>query len=325
MDDGIGKVCPFCKTEIKEGEQVKQCDTCGIPHHQACWAENKGCSTFGCSEQHDEGPDPHAMAVCSGCGATLQEGQAFCVRCGTPRSEVRKILCSQCGTELQPDQVFCHRCGQKAGLALDQAAATAIHQINANIEKGKKKHTGLLIGLAVAIVALGILGFIVNDKVQETKAAEAEAAYIADAQTFSAEVDYAYYEMLIIGLEIEMNWYTYIYDNGNYAWDQKFISVDDAVDSAQQSQSDYVESVEIRQYSIDDLYTSLRNPPERTDEDLGEIKTAVRELYDAYAEMYDCVIYVSGNYNQYTSDFRDTDDNVSEKLRALSNLLSAYE
>ena len=54
MDEYVGKICPYCKTEIKEGEDVKVCPECGIPHHAACWEENKGCTTFGCKEQHYE-------------------------------------------------------------------------------------------------------------------------------------------------------------------------------------------------------------------------------------------------------------------------------
>ena len=36
MDEYVGKICPYCKTEIKEGEEVKVCPECGIPHHAAC-------------------------------------------------------------------------------------------------------------------------------------------------------------------------------------------------------------------------------------------------------------------------------------------------
>jgi len=37
MDEYVGKICPHCKTEIKEGDEVKVCPECGIPHHAACW------------------------------------------------------------------------------------------------------------------------------------------------------------------------------------------------------------------------------------------------------------------------------------------------
>ena len=35
MDEYIGKICPFCKTEIKEGEGVIICPECGMPFIQS--------------------------------------------------------------------------------------------------------------------------------------------------------------------------------------------------------------------------------------------------------------------------------------------------
>jgi len=49
MDAVIGKTCPYCQTPIKPGEQFVLCSMCGIPHHQQCWNENRGCTTFGCT------------------------------------------------------------------------------------------------------------------------------------------------------------------------------------------------------------------------------------------------------------------------------------
>lgn len=67
MDEYVGKICPYCKTEIKEGEDVKVCPECGIPHHAACWEENKGCTTFGCKEQHyeEQHTNPTDLLYCS--------------------------------------------------------------------------------------------------------------------------------------------------------------------------------------------------------------------------------------------------------------------
>lgn len=48
MDAVIGKTCPYCQTPIKPGEQFVFCSMCSIPHHQQCWNENHGCTTFGC-------------------------------------------------------------------------------------------------------------------------------------------------------------------------------------------------------------------------------------------------------------------------------------
>ena len=100
MDEYVGKICPYCKTEIKEGDEVKVCPECGIPHHAACWEENKGCTTFGCKEQHYEEQHTNPTDVCSNCGAPLGDGQAFCPKCGTPKNAPRKNVCGKCGAEL---------------------------------------------------------------------------------------------------------------------------------------------------------------------------------------------------------------------------------
>lgn len=45
------KVCPFCQSNIINGESIVNCPKCNIPHHKECWVENGGCSIFGCGYQ----------------------------------------------------------------------------------------------------------------------------------------------------------------------------------------------------------------------------------------------------------------------------------
>lgn len=45
----IGKVCPYCKTPLVEGDTVVFCSVCDMPHHLSCWQDNQGCTTFGCT------------------------------------------------------------------------------------------------------------------------------------------------------------------------------------------------------------------------------------------------------------------------------------
>jgi len=52
----IGKTCPFCQFAIKSNSSAVLCPTCKVPHHQACWEENRGCTTFGCKETTFEAP-----------------------------------------------------------------------------------------------------------------------------------------------------------------------------------------------------------------------------------------------------------------------------
>lgn len=43
------EVCPYCRTPISEDEQVTACEGCDTRHHAECYAENGGCTIFGCS------------------------------------------------------------------------------------------------------------------------------------------------------------------------------------------------------------------------------------------------------------------------------------
>ena len=168
MESYIGKICPYCKTEIREGEAVTVCPDCGIPHHQSCWEENRGCTTFGCAQQHYEAQHTNPTAVCRSCGAPLGDGQSFCPRCGTAKDAPQKRFCAKCGAELQEGQAFCSQCGQKAELDVDAAVNDAISQFNAGVaqQAAKKKKTPLIIGAAAAaaVVLVLILALTGRDK-----------------------------------------------------------------------------------------------------------------------------------------------------------------
>lgn len=44
------EVCPYCRGPLLIEEQVTECDGCGTRHHADCFAENGGCTIFGCSK-----------------------------------------------------------------------------------------------------------------------------------------------------------------------------------------------------------------------------------------------------------------------------------
>jgi len=42
-------VCPYCRMSFDEASPPKLfCTACGMPHHEDCYAENGGCTVFGC-------------------------------------------------------------------------------------------------------------------------------------------------------------------------------------------------------------------------------------------------------------------------------------
>ena len=107
MNKYIGKICPYCKTEIKESDEVVVCSVCDMPHHKDCWIDNQGCTTFGCTgtistpKEHeadtseddfeiiiydDDFPEPEQYQYCPKCGARNIVDSVYCCKCGLPIS-----------------------------------------------------------------------------------------------------------------------------------------------------------------------------------------------------------------------------------------------
>ncbi len=323
MENYVGKICPFCKTEITAEDTVKVCSACGIPHHEGCWEENRGCTTFGCSEQHYEAQGTNPTEVCTNCGATLGDGQAFCAKCGAPKSIYKQNVCNSCGTPIQEGQGFCPRCGQKVGIDSNMSVNPAINQFNANLENKKKKSKVLPIVLAIVIAVVGLGGYFTYSTIQENKRQEAIAKYITDAQEFSSAILVSGSNMEKIGNAIQTAWGKYVnssygaYYNGTYIY-----SVDSAVNAAQDEQAARISAVKSYDSKIQSLYKTLLVLPDAEDQELQEIKEYVKEVYDAYEEMYDVVIEVSGNYTTFKSAFGDADSELADTLERLNKLVN---
>ncbi|HKV64149.1 MAG TPA: NINE protein [Candidatus Acidoferrum sp.] len=53
----MNPVCPYCRTEVgSSAEERLDCPGCGTPHHPECFAENGGCTVFGCSKAPQDEP-----------------------------------------------------------------------------------------------------------------------------------------------------------------------------------------------------------------------------------------------------------------------------
>lgn len=159
MENYVGKICPFCKTAINETDEVMVCPACATLHHKVCWDENKGCTTFGCSEQHYVAQGTNPTDVCKKCGAALGDGQDFCPKCGTPKNAPKANVCGKCGTELQEGQEFCPKCGTKIGLTVDNNVGSAIAQFNEKQSKKNKKKVIIPAVISGVVVIGGLTAF----------------------------------------------------------------------------------------------------------------------------------------------------------------------
>ena len=61
-----GRNCPYCQLPIKQESETVQCRSCKALHHQECWKENGGCTTFGCQETSFRTPAGKSTILVSG-------------------------------------------------------------------------------------------------------------------------------------------------------------------------------------------------------------------------------------------------------------------
>ncbi len=340
MEEYIGKICPFCRAEIREGEPVKVCPSCGIPHHMACWIENKGCTTFGCMEKYYGAPSASAPApqiqqpapqvqqaaqgvFCINCGAPMGENEAFCVKCGTPRTAEKKKICSKCGTELQEGQAFCPRCGQKADLQVNSSVNAAILQYNTGVVKEKKKgkKAPLIIGLIAALViGLGVGAFFVITNLNAAKAAEAaKNEYLKDAEEFLSLSYKAAANLEDIADTIQEYWHENIWENKHGK------DIETAILYAMIDKSSEITLAETYNTRLETLYNKVKKLPseiaDKDKEELKEICSAIKDLYSVYCTFYDLATDPSGSYNSFSDKNNSTTDSFIEKHNTLKRLL----
>jgi TM2 domain-containing membrane protein YozV len=76
------EICPYCRGPVSTEEPIIVCEGCGTRHHTDCYAENGGCTIFGCSCAPAEEPKltvsapelvrpPHSATTPSGTQAVL--------------------------------------------------------------------------------------------------------------------------------------------------------------------------------------------------------------------------------------------------------------
>ena len=320
MENYVGKICPFCKTEIAESDTVKVCPACGIPHHEGCWEENHGCTTFGCSEQHYEAQHTNPTDVCTNCGAPLGDGQAFCPKCGTPKAAApQKNVCGKCGNELQDGQEFCPKCGHKAGVTVDNNINAAINQFNAGVEKKKKKSKVLPIVIAAVLAVAVAVGVFVSNTLSAKKAEETRKEYIANVEEFLSLSLTAGSNLEYIADTIQTYWHENIWE------DKHGDDINVAILYAMADKSDEIDQAEEYDTKMKNLYSKIKKVPDGLSEedidDIEELCDAVKDLYNVYTDFYSLATDPSGNYNSYSDSNNETTDEFLSCYRALKNLL----
>lgn len=126
MNDYTGKICPYCKTEFRPGDDIIVCSECDMPHHKDCWVENQGCTTFGCL-----GTIKAADNTVSSVTATQMNYEDSRNTSAPVNSGV--VFCTQCGTQNANTSSFCSHCGNRLAAVPERAPQPPVYtQANPN-------------------------------------------------------------------------------------------------------------------------------------------------------------------------------------------------
>lgn len=90
----MGKICPYCKTELEESDEIAVCSFCNMPLQKKCRIENKEYKSFGSEENRNENLQNHFDKT---------KGLTYCAKCGNP-NEVLNLYCVKCGNKLNATQ-----------------------------------------------------------------------------------------------------------------------------------------------------------------------------------------------------------------------------
>lgn len=194
--------------------------------------------------------------------------------------------------------------------------ATDSAHINTPKHMNKKKKIGLIVGgcLAALVIVLIVVGVVQSNKAAAIK------TYKDNANKFSYAVITSGANMEKVGSTVSDYWHEYIFGSKDYNG-HNMTSIDDAVDAAQSDQASLISTIASDDSNIQSLYNSLLKVPDGNDQELLAIRDAVKGLYSAYGDMYDCTIHVSGNYSTYNSKFNAADSNILSKWKTLNTTL----
>jgi TM2 domain-containing membrane protein YozV len=94
--------CPYCRTNIAATEESVTCEACGTVHHADCYAENGGCTIFGCSKAPADEPKLSVSVrelVAVGAQAIAAVSEARVAPPPPPRPGAAHAIAEPAGTE----------------------------------------------------------------------------------------------------------------------------------------------------------------------------------------------------------------------------------
>jgi len=130
---------------------------------------------------------------CHKCNNKLHADERFCPVCGTPVQQAapQQSFCRECGQKLEAGDVFCANCGvaiddaqdmtvtsaaagPKCAAETEDATVRAFHAPEDRSVPRNKKHTGLIIVLAVLLLAIVAIGALFVKELLPSKEVESE-------------------------------------------------------------------------------------------------------------------------------------------------------
>ena len=104
------KTCPYCQANIKSNANIVVCDLCNTPHHEECWAENNGCTAYGCSNNPNTNPREGIIFESIDVGnQTVDDIQR---QLEIEREKPKETInCPKCNIPIDKNSEFCMHCG----------------------------------------------------------------------------------------------------------------------------------------------------------------------------------------------------------------------
>lgn len=309
MNEYVGKLCPYCKAEIKDGDEVTVCPECGIPHHADCWKENGGCTTFGCKAQHYKERHTAPADVCANCGTPLREGQIFCPKCGHK-------------TEIVVDA------GKEAAPSPCDTSKEAASPCDAGAEKKPKSKKSLVLIAIILVFCIGLAVALLG-----IKAVKEQSAYKEAAAGLYASISSAVDLLEDVGSDGVSDWYSEVY-NDIYCHDNdgvRRVKMQAYIVNFTIAHSDSISAISDAYDEIAGIYENMASSAGGTESEFEPLKDAVESVYAAYTEFYEIVVgdgYYTivmregSKYSSYPDAFHETDSTLSSALKELGDLIS---